>query len=77
MEGQNIKKIYQKRTQLDMQNRSENKKLYYAFTCDKMTPTEAEKIKYAKMSKLSTLEDETKPNTFRFSIMFLYYNGLH
>ena len=38
-----------------------------------MTPTEAEKIEYAKMSKLSTSEDKTKPNTS--DSLFLYYNS--
>ena len=43
MEGQNVKKCQQKELNW---NCSENKKLYYAFLRDKMTPTEAMDIEY-------------------------------
>ena len=43
MEGQNVKKCQQKELNW---NCSENKKLYYAFPRDKMTPKEAVDIEY-------------------------------
>ena len=72
MEGQNVKKCQQKELNW---NCSENKKLYYAFPRDKMTPTEAVNIEYHMRKWVLIIDfvgqNEFKPNTPES--LFFYY----